>query len=75
MEKFPSFHNNVLPTLQKACIYGIPVGLAIYWTLKPKNLKKLRDNMGIILAYFAGVIAAKQDFKEREKVEEPLLFV
>ena len=71
-EHFPSFHNNILPKLERACEIGIPLTLVAYLAYKPKNLKKWRDNLGMILAFTAGVIAAEQDlrkhYRERQKL-------
>lgn len=69
-EHFPSFHNNILPKLERACEIGIPLSLAAYLAYKPKNLKKWRDNLGMILAFTAGVIAAEQDLRKRSQQRE-----
>ena len=68
----PGFHDKALPKLERACEFGIPLYFSLYALFKPKKFTcwmyaKPLDNLGIVTAYLAGVLAAEQDFHRRKK--------
>ena len=65
-EKYPSFDNDILPKLERACEVGIPAAFLLYAIVNPEAIeRKPVDNWGVLWAQFAGILAAEQDFARR----------
>ena len=67
----PCFHDKMLPILERICEFGIPGYLFMYALSDPEEFtflayNKPLDNLGILMAYLGGVVAAEQDLYRRK---------
>jgi hypothetical protein len=67
-EKFDKY---ALPVLERLCQIGIPVGTAAWGVIDPESANKWFEtypihNLGLFMAYTAGLIRAQQDLSKRE---------